>query len=178
MAPELITIFCHCHVSLWQGRSYHTKHAKIFHWISRIVVSSFVILGWVCIRFFHSVDWGQKAVLWCFGRCELPWLCFSSFLCTNIPKLGCSLFWRMHSNTSIKELITNFAIETLDSALISDIENITKLEPELIERWLLTLPARKWECSQNKHGRGSQNWALYHRYCPIIDSQEWAANSQ
>lgn len=49
----------------------------------------------------------------------------------------------MDSNISIKELITNFAIETLDSALISDIENITKLEPELIERWLLTLPARK-----------------------------------
>lgn len=64
-------------------------------------------------------------------------------LCTNIPKLGCSLFWRMDSNISVKELITSFAIETFDSAPISDIENITKLKPELIERWLLTLPARK-----------------------------------
>lgn len=41
MAYAVITIFCHCHVPLWQGRSYHTKHAEIFHWISRIVAKFF-----------------------------------------------------------------------------------------------------------------------------------------
>ena len=55
---------------------------------------------------------------------------------------------------------TNFAIETFDNAPFSDIKTTTdhndyeilflkNLKTELIERWLLTLTARKEKCARN-----------------------------